>query len=236
LLYDAREDYSEYRRSVDYYDEGTLIWLDADVLIRQLSKEKKSLNDFCRSFEGGPGGAPALKPYTFDDVVSALNSVQPYDWAAFLRERVNSVAPHAPLGGIENGGYKLIFNSTRSELFRYFEDDKRVSDMTYSIGMVVKDDGTVQDVALGGLAQKAGIAPTDKLVAIDNRQFTATLLRETVQATASNTKVIEFLVKSGEYYSVHKVEYQGGEKFPHLVRDPDKTDVINEIVQPLAKR
>jgi predicted metalloprotease with PDZ domain len=236
LLYDARDDYSEYRRGVDYYDEGTLIWLDADVLIRQLSRGKKSLNDFCRTFEGGPGGAPALKPYTFDDVVAALNSVQPYDWAGFLRERVQSVAPHAPLGGIENGGYKLIFNSIRSELFRYFEDDKRESDMTYSIGMVVKDDGTVQDVALGGLAQKAGIAPTDRLIAIDNRQFTATLLRETVQATASKMNVIEFLVKSGEYYSVHKIEYQGGEKFPHLLRDSEKTDVITEIVTPLVKR
>ena len=88
LLYDARDDYANLRRGVDYYDEGTLIWLDADVTIRQLSKGAKSLNDFLRSFEGGPGGVPALKTYTFEDVVAALNAVQPYDWAGFFRTRI----------------------------------------------------------------------------------------------------------------------------------------------------
>ena len=84
ILYNARDDYAGYRRGVDYYDEGTLIWLEADVMIRELSKGAKSLNDFCRAFEGGPGGVPALKTYTFDDVVAALNAVQPYDWAAIF--------------------------------------------------------------------------------------------------------------------------------------------------------
>jgi predicted metalloprotease with PDZ domain len=235
LLYNARDDYSEYRRGVDYYDEGTLIWLDADVLIRRLSKGKKSLNDFCRAFEGGPGGAPALRPYTFEDVVATLNSVQPYDWAAFLRERVQAVEPHAPLGGIENGGWKLIFNATHSDLWKDFEDEKRYIDFTYSLGLVLKDEGTVQDVVVGGLAQKAGIAPADKVIAVNNRQFTATLLHETVQHTAAAQQMIELLVKSGDYYSVHKIDYQGGEKYPHLVRDPDKPDILSEIIQPLRK-
>ena len=95
LLYEAREDYSDFRRGVDYYDEGTLIWLDVDVTIRTLSNGQKSLNDFCKLFHGGPGGAPALKPYNFDDVVTALNTVQPYDWGGFLRERVTTVQPRA---------------------------------------------------------------------------------------------------------------------------------------------
>lgn len=127
LLYFARDDYSEYRRSVDYYDEGTLIWLDADVLIRQLSKGKKSLNDFCRAFHGGPGGVPALKPYTFDDVAAALNSVQPYDWARFLHARLESIAPHAPLGGIENGGWKLVYDSHPSTIWKAFEDADKIN-------------------------------------------------------------------------------------------------------------
>src|SRR5208282_5278749 len=100
------------------YDEGTLIWLEADVLIRELSKGAKSLNDFCKAFHGGPGGAPALKTYTFEDVVAGLNSVQSYTWADFLRQRLESTAPHAPLGGIENGGWKLSYNSTRSEMWK----------------------------------------------------------------------------------------------------------------------
>lgn len=235
LLYDARDDYADYRRGVDFYDEGTLLWLDVDVTIRQLSQGSKSLTDFCRAFFGGPGGAPAMKPYTFEDVVSALNAVQPYDWAAFLRARVESVEPRAPLGGIENGGWRLIYNATRSGLWRDFEEKKGV-DLTYSLGLVVRDDGTVRDVAIGGPAQKAGIAPADKLIAVDNRQYSPIVLREAVQATAASARTIELLVRNGEYYSVHRISYQGGEKYPHLARDPDKRDILSEIVQPLARK
>ena len=235
LLYNARDDYADYRRGVDYYDEGTLIWLDADVMIRKLSNGKKSLNDFCRTFHGGPGGAPALKPYTFDDVVAGLNSVQPHDWAGFLRARLTTVEPHAPLGGIENGGWKLLFNSTRSDIWRAFEDERKHADLMYSIGVVVKDDGTISDVAYGGPAQKAGIAPDSKVIAVNTRQFTAVVLREAVQATAREARGIDLLIKSGEYYSVHHVDYQGGEKYPHLVRDESKADLLSGIVAPLTK-
>jgi len=235
LLYDAREDYAEYRRGVDYYDEGTLIWLDADVTLRRLSNGKKSLNDFCRLFHGGPGGAPALKPYTFDDVVAALNSVHAYDWASFLNERVRAVEPRAPMGGIENGGWRVVYNSTPSGIWRDFEEERRNLDFSYSIGMIVKEDGTVQDVAYGGPAQKAGIAPTAKVIAIDNRQFTPTVLREAVQRTAKDSTGMDLLIKSGEYYSVHRVEYHGGEKYPHLERDESKADVLSKIIEPLVK-
>ncbi len=117
-LYEAGNDYADYRRTVDYYAEGTLIWLDADVSIRQLSKGARSLDDFCRAFEGGPGGAPAMKPYNFEDVVAALNAVQPYDWAGFLNSRLRSTEPHAPLGGIEHSGWKLVYDGERSEFLQ----------------------------------------------------------------------------------------------------------------------
>jgi predicted metalloprotease with PDZ domain len=236
ILYDARDDYSGYRRGVDYYDEGALIWLDVDVMIRQLSKDAKSMNDFCRSFYGGPGGGPALKPYTFDDVVAALNSVQPYDWAALLHARTQSVEPNAPLGGIERGGWKLVYNSTRSDFWNATEIERKVWDFTYSIGMVVKEDGTVQDVAVGGPAQKAGIAPEDKLIAVNNKQWTAQVLRDAVQKTASVAQPFELLVKRGEYYSSHRIEYAGGEKYPHLERDESKPDLLTKILQPLVTK
>src|SRR6185436_111064 len=131
LLYEARDDYASFRRGVDFYDEGTLIWLEADVLIRQRSRGAKSLDDFCRAFHGGPGGAPALKTYAFDDVVAALSSVQANDWAGFLNQRIKAVAPRAPLGGIENGGWKLTFNATRSELWKAFEERRKNMDLSY---------------------------------------------------------------------------------------------------------
>jgi predicted metalloprotease with PDZ domain len=235
LLYDSRDDYADYRRTVDYYDEGTLIWLEADVTIRRLSKDKKSLNDFCRAFHGGPGGKPELKTYTFDDVVAELNKVQAYDWAGFLRDRLQRTSPHAPLGGIEGGGWKLVFNSTKSDIFHDFEDERKHSDFSYSIGLIVKDDGVIQDVSFGGAAQRAGISPNDKLIAVNNRQFTSAVLHDAIAKTASSTEPIELLVKTGEYYSVHRVEYRGGERYPHLERDESKDDVLSKIIAPLVK-
>ena len=179
VLYEAGSDYANLRRSVDYYPEGTLIWLEADTMIRQLSKGAKSIGDFCRTFHGGPGGSPALKPYTFEDVVAGLNAVQPYDWAAFLNQRIHSLDARAPLGGIERSGWKLAYDAARSDYWKAKEEEGKLTDLSYSIGLKVKEDGTISDVQYGGPAQKAGIAPSVKLIAVNNRQFSATVLRET---------------------------------------------------------
>jgi predicted metalloprotease with PDZ domain len=234
-LYEAGSDYADYRRTVDYYAEGTLIWLDADVSIRQLSKGAKSLDDFCRAFEGGPGGAPAMKPYNFEDVVAALNSVQPYDWTGFLNSRLRSTEPHAPLGGIEHSGWKLVYDGERSEFLKDEEAEQKALNLSYSLGLKVKEDGTVVDVAYAGPAQKAGIPPAVTIVAVNNRQFTPTVLREAVEATAAATKPLELLIKTGEYYETHRIDYHGGERYPHLVRDAAVPDLLSEILKPLAK-
>lgn len=234
-LYNAIDDYADYRRGVDYYPEGSLIWLEADVLIRQKSNGTKSLNDFCVAFHGGTGGAPALKTYTFADVVAGLNAVQPYDWAGFLNQRLHSTSPHAPLGGIESGGWKLAYDGTRSDLWRDYEEADKLVDLSYSIGLKVKDDdGTIIDISYGSPARAAGISPSTRLIAVNNRQYTATVLREAVQATASG-KPLELLIKNGEYFETHRIDYHGGERYPHLVRDPASTDIISQITAPLVK-
>jgi predicted metalloprotease with PDZ domain len=237
LLYNARDDYAGLRRGVDYYDEGTLIWLEVDVLIRELSKGTKSLNDFCRAFEGGPGGVPALKTYTFEDVVAGLNAVQPYDWESFLKKRIESVGPHTtPLGGIENGGWKVTYSSTRSEMWRNREEDSKMLNMSYSIGLKVSDEGNISDVSYGGPAQKAGVSPATKLIAVNGKQYVPMVLREAVQDAMTKTGPIELLVKNGEYYQTFKVDYHGGEMYPHLTRDESKVDVLSKIIEPLVKK
>jgi predicted metalloprotease with PDZ domain len=235
LLYFAPEDYADYRRGVDYYPEGSLIWLEADVLIRKMSGGARSLNDFCLAFHGGPGGAPALKTYTFDDVVAGLDAVQPYDWATFFHDRVRSTSPRAPLGGIENGGWKLVYDSKRSESWKDYEESAKIVDLSYSIGLKVKDeDGTVADISYAGPAKAAGIPPSVKLIAVNGRQYTSTVLREAVQATASG-KPLELLIKNGEFFTTHRIQYSGGERYPHLVRDESKPDVISQIASPMVK-
>jgi predicted metalloprotease with PDZ domain len=236
VLYEAGSDYANYRRGVDYYPEGTLIWLEADVTIRQLSKGTKSLDDFCRAFHGGPGGAPALKAYNFEDVVAALNTVETYDWAGFLNQRLHSTDAHAPLGGIEHSGWKLVYDGVRSEFWKAVESDRKEVDLTYSIGLRLKEDGDIVDVRYQGPAQKAGVAPSVKLIAVNGRQFTPTVLREAVAKTASDAKPLELLLKNGEFYATHRVEYRGGEKYPHLARDADSPDLLSAIIAPKVKK
>ena len=236
LLYTAGDDYGAYRRGVDYYPEGTLIWLEADTIIRRQSNGAKSLNDFCRAFEGGPGGAPAMKPYNFQDIVTALNAVQPYDWAGFFHERLNSTAPHAPLGGIQQSGWKLAYDDTPSEFWKSAEEAFKGADLSYSIGLRVKEDGSIGDVALNSPAGKVGVPPSTKLMAVNGRQFTTTVLREAIRAAKSDSAPIELLVKNGEYYKTYRVDYHGGERYPHLVREEGTPDLLTQIITPLAKK
>ena len=236
ILYDAGSDYADYRRGVDFYPEGTLIWLDVDVTIRQLSKGKKSLDDFCHAFHGGASGPPALKPYELSDVVAALNAVQPNDWAGFLNQRLHSTEAHAPLGGIEHSGWKLIYNADRSEMWKSTEDADKLANLSYSIGLKVKDEGGISDIAMGGPSAKAGVSPATKLIAVNGRQFTLTILREAIQKAMTETKPIELLIKNGEYFQTYKVDYHGGERYPHLVRDGSTPDLLTEIISPKVKK
>jgi predicted metalloprotease with PDZ domain len=232
VLYETGDDYGSLRRSVDYYPEGTLIWLEADVTIRRLSNGAKSLDDFCHAFHGGSSGAIEMKPYEFNDVVAALNAVQPYDWAGFLNQRLRSTDAHAPLGGIEHGGWKLVYDGVRSDLWKAYEDKHKWTDLSYSIGFQVKEDGTIADVQFGGPAQKAGVAPAVKVIAVDGRQFTPTVVREAVAAK----KPVELLVKDGEYYKTYRVDYTGGERYPHLVRDSASADLLTGIISAKVKK
>lgn len=235
VLYSARGDYNDYRRNVDYYPEGTLIWLDADVTIRQLSGGKKSLNDFCQLFHGGQSGPPQVKPYTFEDIVAALNTVQPYDWAKFLRDRLDSTSPHAPLNGILNGGWKLTYTDTPTGLWKDAEGESKGVNMSYSIGLKIHDDGKVDDVKIGSPAQLAGIAPSVKIVAINNRAYNSTVLHDAMKAATKANEPMEFLLRDGDVFQTVKVNYHGGEKYPHLERDSSKPDLLTEIIAPLAK-
>jgi predicted metalloprotease with PDZ domain len=235
ILYGTGSDYANYRRGVDFYPEGTLIWLEVDALIRQLSKGAKSLDDFCRAFHGGPGGAPALKTYNLNDVVSVLDGVQPYDWAAFFDQRLHSTNAHAPLGGIERSGWKLAYDNVRSGFWKSLESTNKLVDLSYSLGLKVKEDGLITDVIVGGPAQMAGVSPSVKLIAVNNREFTPTMLREAVAKTASDAKPLELLIKTGEYYEVRRVDYRGGERYPHLERDTAVPDLLSQIIAPRAK-
>lgn len=234
ILYGAAAEFENWRRAVDYYPEGFLIWLDVDTVIRQKTNGQKSMNDFCHLFHGGQSGPPMVVPYTFDDIVDTLNKVVPNDWRKFLRDRLDTYGPDAPLGGITNGGWKLVYDDNPSELTKDLEKDRHSVDARFSIGLALEDKGEIRDVIMDSIAWKAGIAPGMELVAVNGRKFTPDILREALRAGKGNGSSLELLVLNGDFYKVVTLNYHDGEKYAHLVRDESKPDILSDIIKPLA--
>ncbi|HXZ78713.1 MAG TPA: M61 family peptidase [Terriglobales bacterium] len=234
FLYDSPTAWDALRRSVDFYPEGDLLWLDADVTIRQLTRGQKSLNDFCKLFYGGASGEPEMKPYTFDDLVAAMNQVVAYDWRKFFQGRVDVIQPDAPLGGIENGGWKLVFNDTVNEFMKDEDDVYKTVELRYSIGVSLTEEGKVRDVIPAYPAAQAGIAPGMKIIAVNGRKFSRGVIHDAIKASKDGKQPIELLAENTEFYRTYNLNYHEGEKYPHLVKDESKPDLLSEIVKPLA--
>jgi len=226
--------WQSWRRGLDYYPEGELIWLEVDSIIRQQSHGQKSLDDFCRLFHGGESGPPKVVPYTFDDVVRALNQVTPYEWATLLQDRVNSTRAGAPLGGIEHGGWRLVYNDQPNVFIHTGEQIDEYVDASYSLGFVVTKDGEFKDVTYGSPAYAAGIGPGMHLVAINGRAWSKDVLHDVLSASKSNNQPIELLVENAKFYKTYSISYHEGIRNPHLERS-NGADILGEILQPLTK-
>jgi predicted metalloprotease with PDZ domain len=222
-----------WQRSYDYYPESDLIWLDADTKIRELSGGKKSLDDFAKLFFGIDNGSYITVTYTFDDLVKALNTVQPYDWAGFFRTRVYEVNPDVPENGFTQGGYRLVYNDNEPEWLKKAEGVRGVSFAT-SLGFSVKADSpdshdSLDNVAWDGLAFKTGITPDMQLQAVNDQKYTVAGLREAILAAEKNKEPIKLLLKRGDEFVTVSLDYHGGMRYPHLERvetTPDRLDAI----------
>jgi predicted metalloprotease with PDZ domain len=235
-LYTAGGGWDNWRLSVDYYDEGELVWLDVDTTIRKMTNGKKSLNDFVAKFHGlGGDTGPKVVPYTFEDVVAGLNAVVPNDWATFLRSRLDSNAYQAPLGGLTNGGYRLGYSDKPNAWSTMEESQSGSVQFWYSLGLHVSSNGTVYDVLKGGVADKAGFGPGMKIVAVNGRAYTPALLRQAVRDGRGAGPAIQAIVENTGYYKVLSLDYHGGERYPVLKRVDGTPDRLDEIVKAEAK-
>ena len=235
LLYSARDEGTSWRRSVDFYPEGNLIWLEADVTIRQLTKGSRSLDDFCQRFFGGESTPPRVVPYTEDDIIAALNAVAPFDWRNFFQKRVYEVNPHAPLGGIEAGGWRLVYSDTESDMLKIAEAKNKFTDFSCSLGLSLNEDGAISDVIPGSPADRAGVGAGMKLLAVNTRHWTADLVRTAIKEAKGGTAPIELLVENGDVFKTCHVDYHEGERYPDLERDTTKLDLLSEIIKPRVK-
>jgi predicted metalloprotease with PDZ domain len=228
-MQNAPKGWEDYRRPLDYYDEDVLNWLWADVIIRQQSNGTKSLDDFCKLFHGAPSGPPMVKTYTVDDIINALNQITAYDWRGFWTDRLTNHGPGAPLGGIEGSGWKLVYDEYPSELDRAEDRDGKGISAHYSVGMWVESDGVVHDTVEGMIAAEAGIGPGMKIIAVNGRRFSPDVWHDAIRAAKTSPSPIELIVENTDYFRVVKLDYHGGEKYPHLVRDESKPDLLTEI-------
>jgi predicted metalloprotease with PDZ domain len=230
VMMGAPSQWQSWRRSADYYDEDVLNWLWADMVVRQQTHGAKSLDDFCRLFHGGESGPPQLKTFTFEDVVNTLNQVVPYDWHGFWVERLTNHGPGAPLLGIESSGWTLLYDATRSDLQRA-EEERDGFNSGYSIGLLLNKDGVIRDTIEGTVAAKAGIGPGMKVIAVNGRRFSIESLRDALKEGMASSAPLELLVENSDYFHTYKLDYHGGERYPHLVRDESKPDVLSDIIK-----
>lgn len=241
LLYGAPSEWAAWRRGVDFYDESTLIWLEADVIIRRETQGRRSLDDFCRLFHGGQSSPPEVKPYSFEDLVAALQQVAPYDWRSFLTARLNSTAPHAPLGGLEGSGWRLVYTDKQNELLEATEEEQGIVDLTFSIGLKVKhkerdeEDGLLVDVIPGMAAAQAGISPGMKLAAVNGTRWSPKVLRDALRAAKGPQGSLELLVENDGLSASYSLNYHDGERYPHIERDSSRPDLLGDIIRPRAK-
>jgi predicted metalloprotease with PDZ domain len=230
----------DWQRSADYYDEATLIWLDADTLIREQSGGVRSLDDFAKAFFGitttrHADGAIRPATYRFEDVVRTLNAVQPHDWASFLRARLDTNQPGAPLDGLARSGWRLDWAGTESDYAKHAEGwsgangRERPADFQYSLGLRISSDGKLDQVMWGSPAFQAGLAPGLTLVAVNLDAYKPEKLAAAIQANTDGKAPIQLLLRDGDRFRNVSLDWRGGQRFPRLVRVEGTPDRLTQI-------
>jgi predicted metalloprotease with PDZ domain len=221
----------DWQRFEDYYAEGQLIWLDVDTLIRERSQGKRSLDDFAKAFFGIEDGSSYTVTYTFADVVAALGAVEPYDWATFLRERLDAIAKPAPLDGLRRGGYKLIYTDEPSDFQRTGDEKRKHLNLIFSIGAEIDNkDGSVVISMWDSPAFKAKLTEGAQILSVNGAAYSAEGLKDAILESKSNPAPIQLILKTGERYLVISLDYHGGPRYPHLERDASQPARLDDIL------
>ena len=210
--------WTSWQRSEDYYNEGMLVWLEADAIIRQGTGNRRGIDDFARAFFGIRDGDWGVVPYTFDDLVRTLNSVHPYDWSGFLTRRLTEKSPGAPLGGFTRSGYRLEYSDTPNNAAMIAAKRSTATDLSFSLGLSADKDGKITNVQWGGPAFAAKLTIGQTIVAVDGKTFSGDAIKTAVTAAKGGTRPIRLTVKRDDTVREVPVNYAGGLRYPRLVK------------------
>jgi predicted metalloprotease with PDZ domain len=208
--------WTSFQRSEDYYNEGLLIWTEADAIIRQGTVGKRGMDDFALAFFGINDGDWGEVTYRFEDVVATLNAVYPYDWAKFLRERVYETSERAPLGGFERSGYQLVYTEKPTDAAKAIFKAREAADFTYSLGLSVGKEAKIASVIWGSPAFDAGLTVGQTIVAVGGQAYSEEALKDAVTAAKGGTAPIRLIVKRGEEVGPVDIRWNGGLRYPRL--------------------
>ena len=201
-------------------------------MLRQMSGGKRSIDDFARAFFGIRDRDWGEVTYTLDDVAATLNGIQPYDWRGYLQRRVYDVAPQAPLEGINQGGYRLIFADEPTKWWRQGEKDRKATDLTYSGGFVVGSDGRISSVLWDGPAFNAGLSGGDQVLAVNGRGFNGDALKTAIKAANGQGPAVQLLVKAGDVYRTVSLDWHGGLRYPRLEKVGKGQGTLDALLAP----
>lgn len=226
-------DYGNWRRGSDYYDEGVLIWLGVDMKIRELTHDRRSLDDFAKRFYGMDNGSYFTRTYTFDDLVKTLDAVAPYDWAGYLHKLLDTTSDHAPLEGLNDSGWKLVYSTEKNP----YEEARGVihhfTRTLFSVGFTTNGDGVIGDVLWNSPAFKAGLAPGMKLVSVNGLTFSPQVFLHEIAATSEPGHGNLVFVASGSGITrTCTLAYNGGLRYAHLERTQGTPDYLEQIIAP----
>jgi predicted metalloprotease with PDZ domain len=232
MLYTSSPQWNILRRSTDFYREGPLLWLQVDSELRQRSHGTRSLDTFAAHFFGPPDGATTVKPYTYDELVAALNNEYAYDWNALLQADLQATRPAPVSPGLAASGWTVVYTDEPNEAAVDADSTAQQSDLSTSIGLVLDQDGTVIDLATDSAAARAGLAPAMRIVGVNHRVYSADLLRQAIVNAETTQQAIDLLTLTDGYYSEFSVAYHQGLRSPHLSRIAGQADLLTTILQP----
>ncbi|MCI1142032.1 peptidase M61 [Sphingomonas sp. WKB10] len=223
--------WTSWQRSEDYYNEGLMVWMEVDAMLRQKSGGTKSIDDFAKAFFGIRNGDWGEVTYTFDDVANTLNGIVPYDWAGFLTKRLTETGQPAPVDGFAMNGYKLVYTAEPTKYFTNAEKSGGVN-VTYSIGLSVAKDGEATAVIWDSPAFKAGMDVGTVIQAVNGTAYSGDVLKAAIVAAQTSKEPIKLLVKSGPRYREVAIDYHGGPRYPRLQKTGTGETGLDKLLMP----